>query len=274
MTQEVLPKMRKDYPPVKNPELQRYIAGVGEKIVTANGLHGRPYRYNFAVVDVPYVNAFALPAGTIFVTAPLIQMADTEAELAGVVGHEVGHVMARHTAERMEKAKKAEKKSWLYSVGGALLGAGVGYGLGSLLCPKRDRECMERATMYGGAAGLAGGLLIQKYAFMANSREDEMEADRIGFKTSLKAGYDKNEVGRFYSKLQKMEEERKRKGSPLLAPLADAMSTHPPSKERVTQMQEMQSEAKNSRNAITSTKKFERAKKLASYYGKNEKRSS
>jgi predicted Zn-dependent protease len=238
MTQEVMPKMRKDYPPLRDPQMQSYISNLGNRIVRANNLGGNPYNYRFSVVDVNYVNAFALPAGTIFVTTPLIAMADSEAELAGVVGHEIGHVKARHSAERMYAAKKAQKKSWLYALGGGLGGALVGFGVGKLVCAPKDKECLARAATYGGGAGVAGGLLIQKYSFMANSREDEMEADRIGFRTSTKAGYDKDHVGKFYAKLLKMEEDRKRGGN-LLASFADALSTHPPSRERVVQMSEM-----------------------------------
>ncbi|MCJ8277688.1 MAG: M48 family metalloprotease [Bdellovibrionales bacterium] len=244
MTAEVMPKMRKDYPPLRDPQMQRYISNLGNKIVRANGLGGRPYNYTFEVVDVNYVNAFALPAGTVFVTTPLIAMADTEAELAGVVGHEIGHIKARHSAERMFAAQKAQKKTWLYALGGGLAGAALGYGVGKLVCPPRDKKCLQKAATYGGAAGAGGGLLIQKYGFMANSREDEMEADRIGFRTSVKAGYDKDYVGRFYAKLLKMEQDRKGKGNAIMASIADAMSTHPPSRERVVQMNEMAREAR------------------------------
>lgn len=62
------------------------------KIVRASKLQDNPYSYNFTVVDTPDINAFAMPAGTIFVTAPFIALADNEAELAGVVSHEIGHV--------------------------------------------------------------------------------------------------------------------------------------------------------------------------------------
>ena len=242
MTAQVLPKMRKDYPKLRDPQMQRYISDLGQKIVRANNLGGNPYNYNFSVVDVNYVNAFALPAGTVFVTTPLIAMADTEAELAGVVGHEIGHIKARHSAERMYAAKKAQKKSWIYALGGGLAGAALGFGVGKLVCPPKDNECLARAATYGGAAGAGGGLLIQRYGFMANSREDEMEADRIGFRTSVKAGYHKDYVGRFYAKLLKMEEGRK-KGGGFMASFADALSTHPPSRERVVQMNQMASES-------------------------------
>src|SRR5512138_2936213 len=67
LTEEALPKIRKDYPSAKDPDLQRYIANLGMKIVRANNLEGNPYHYDFEVVDVENVNAFALPAGKIFV---------------------------------------------------------------------------------------------------------------------------------------------------------------------------------------------------------------
>lgn len=262
MTAEVLPTMKKDYPPLQNADVQNYIKGLGHKIVKANNLVGNPYNYSFTAVDIGMVNAFALPAGTVFVTAPLIAMADTEAELAGVIGHEVGHIKARHTAERMEAAKKAEGKTAWYAGGGALLGAALGYGASKILCKPEDKECLQKSVMYGAGAGAAGGLLIQKYKFMANSREDEMEADRIGFRTSVNANYNKDQAGLFYEKLLKMEQSRGQGGNDILRSLSDAMSTHPPSAERVQQMKQMAQSESNKANAITSTKEFDRIKKI------------
>ncbi len=268
LTQEVLPKMRKDYPAIQNNELQDYITRIGQRIVRANNLHANPYTYNFTAVDVNYVNAFALPAGTVMVTAPLITMAETEAELAGVIGHEIGHIKARHTAERMEAAKQAEKKTWLYGAVGGVLGGAAGFGLGKLLCKPKDNECLQKAALYGAAAGAGGGLLIQKYAFMANSREDEMEADRIGFRTTVTAGYHRDHVGTFYSKLLEMEKKAKGDGNKLMASITDAMSTHPPSENRVKQMNEMASVEPLKTGAIISTKEFEKMKAIAAKYGK------
>ena len=125
LTQEVLPQMQKDYPKIENPELQNYIQNLGQKIVKANNLENNPYKYSFTVVGVNYVNAFALPAGTVFVTAPLLAMAGSEAELAGVVGHEIGHIQARHTAERMQAAKDSESSMWIFSGVVALIGGGT-----------------------------------------------------------------------------------------------------------------------------------------------------
>lgn len=269
MTQQVLPEMRKDYPPLKDPSMQSYIKGLGNKIVKANNLQGRPYNYSFTVVDVPTVNAFALPAGTVFITTPLIAMAETEAELAGVIGHEVGHVIARHSAERMFKAKKEESKSWMYLLGGGILGGAVGYGIGKLTCRAKDKACLEKAAKLGAAAGAGGGMLIQKYYFMANSREDEMEADRIGFKTAYRAGFDKDYIGAFYNKLLLMEKKHERgKSTKLLSSVQDAMSTHPPSKERVVQMKQMSSQAKAQARAIISSEQFKSIRSLAKKYSK------
>ncbi len=261
LTKEVLSEMKKDYPPMKDKWMQKYVSDLGDKIVTANDLKGKPYNYSFTAVGVNMVNAFALPAGTIFVTAPLIQMAETEAELAGVIGHEVGHVKARHAAERMDRAKKEQKKTLFSAVGGGLLGGAAGFGLGKLLCPPKDNACLAKATALGAAAGAGAGLLIRKYAFMANSREDEMEADRIGFRTSVNAGYSKAHVGDFYEKLQKLEEKH-RGNSGVLGGLADAMSTHPPSRERVAQMKQLEAESAQKKGQVSS-KEFEEAKNRA-----------
>lgn len=262
MAKEALLDMRKDYPALKDPQLQTYLSKLGARMIAANGLDGNPYTYSFTVVNVAAVNAFALPAGTVFVTAPLIAMAETEAELAGVIGHEIGHVKARHVAERIEAEKKGTS-SWLYAVGGGLLGGAAGFGLGKLLCPPGNNKCIENAATLGAAVGGAGGLLVQKYKFMANSQEDEMEADRIGFRTSVKAGYQPSRVGDFFEKLQKMEEAREKGRTPILSSLADAMSTHPPSRERVEQMHEMVSHNKTSPKAIVSTSEFQLIRKRA-----------
>ncbi len=262
MAREAAASMKKDYPATGDADLQNYVSGIGRRIVTANGLEAKPYNYSFTVVNVPYVNAFALPAGGVFVTMPLLAMAETEAELAGVVGHEVGHVVARHTAERIE-AEKKKSSSWLYAVGGGLLGGAAGFGLGKLVCPPSDASCVAKATALGAAAGVGGGLLVQKYKFMANSQEDEMEADRIGFKTSVRAGYNPLKVGDFYSKLQQMEANSKGGGTPMLASLADALSTHPPSEERVTQMNELALQNPAGPKAVTNSVEFDRVRKRA-----------
>ncbi len=159
LTKEALTEMQKDYPPVKNQELQSYIERLGQKLVRDNNLNNKPYTYHFTAVDSSQVNAFALPAGYVYITAPIIAMADTEAEIAGVLGHEIGHVVARHTAERMYVAKKEKSKTWLFGGVGAALGGTAGYFLGKSLCKEGDTACRAKYTMYGagGGAGAAAG---------------------------------------------------------------------------------------------------------------------
>lgn len=203
LTREALPQIQKDYPSAKNQELQKYISDPGMKIIRANHLEGNPYHYTFAVVDVADVNTFAMPAGTIFIIAPLIALASSEAELAGVVSHEIGHVVARQTAERMSAMEKSQNKIWIYANGRA-------------------------------------------------------------------AGYDKDQVGKFYEKLLEIERKSGRGDGVVVKNLADAMSTHPPSEERVRQMQSLAAQSP-ARPSITSTQPFNRAKQIAAKLGKNKR---
>ncbi|MCM2351718.1 MAG: M48 family metalloprotease [Bacteriovoracaceae bacterium] len=262
LTKESLAEMKKDYPPAKNAELQAYINKLGQKIVRANKLSNNPYTYTFTVVDVKDINAFALPAGSIFMTAPIIAMAESEAEIAGVLGHEIGHVTARHTAERMYMAKKEEGKTWVFGGIGAALGGTAGYLLSSKLCDPKDLACKAKYTAYGAGAGGVGGLMIQKYGFMKNSQEDELESDRVGFRYAANAGYDKAKVGDFYRKLQAMEEASKKNQNAVMGWVADAMASHPPSKARVSQAEEMKTLIKTT-GGVTVTPEFLRMKKLA-----------
>lgn len=267
LTQEALPQMTKDYPAAGNRELQNYVSDLGMKIVRANHLEGNPYQYDFTVVDVVDVNAFALPAGKIFVTAPLIAMASNEAELAGVVSHEIGHVVARHSAERMYAMEKAQNKTWLYAAGGAVIGAALGYGVGRMLCAEGDTQCRAKAALLGGAVGAGGGVLAQKYTFLVNSREDEMEADRLGFRYAVGAGYDKDQVGKFYEKLLETEKKAGQGGVGVAKSLSDALSTHPPSEERVQQMRELAATS-TAQQGVVDSPEFSRAKRLAADLGK------
>ncbi len=262
LTKEALGEMKKDYPPARNPEIQAYLNKIGQKIVKANKLNNNPYTYSFTVVDVKAVNAFALPAGSIFMTAPIIAMAESEAEIAGVLGHEIGHVTARHTAERMYMAKKEEGKTWVFGGIGAALGGTAGYLLSKKLCAPNDTACKAKYALYGAGAGGVGGLMIQKYGFMKNSQEDELESDRVGFRYATNAGYDKEKVGDFYRKLQAMEEAAKKNQNAVMGWVSDAMASHPPSKSRVAQANEMKILIK-SNGGTTVTPEFLRMKKIA-----------
>ncbi|MCB1303844.1 MAG: M48 family metalloprotease, partial [Leptospiraceae bacterium] len=261
LTQSVLPELQKDYPRMQNAAVQNYVNRVGQTIVARNGLYKNPYTYSFTVVEAPYPNAFALPAGTVFVTKPLMGLAETEAELAGVLGHEIGHIKARHVAERMEEEKNGWN-FWKYIFGGAGIGALLGYGIGRAAC-RGNKACENKATIVGAGVGAGIGYLVSKYAYFANSQEDEMEADRVAFNTSVGAGYDKQYVGRFYERLLEIQEAGDdEEANPLFSKLSDAMQTHPPAEERVEQMHQMQTSLGGRGKGVVSTPYFDQIQKI------------
>lgn len=262
LTKEALPEMAKEYPAVRNQRLQDYIERLGQKIVNANGLNNKPYTYTFTAVETDQINAFAMPAGAVFMTAPIIAAAESEAEIAGVLGHEIGHVVARHTAERMYIAKKEQGKTWLFGGVGAVLGGAAGYWLGGKVCKEGDTACKAKATVYGAGGGAAGGLLVQRFGFMKNSQEDELESDRVGFRYAVNAGYDKNHVGDFYMKLAAMEKKSKQGQNALMGRLGDALSSHPSGPSRVEQAQEMKHKITKEGGTVN-TPEFQEMKKIA-----------
>ena len=273
LTREALSEMSKEYPPVNHPALQNYITRLGQKLVKANNLHQNPYTYHFTVVDTPVVNAFALPAGSIYITTPIISMAESEAEIAGVLGHEIGHVTARHTAERMYVAKKEQSKTIAFgAIGAAVLGT-AGYFLSKELCDPKDLECKAKLIGGGAAAGAIGGLFVQKYGFMKNSQEDELESDRVGFRYATNAGYNKEKVGDFYRKLLAMEKEAKKGQNAAMSWLSDAMASHPSSGSRVSQAQEMKNIIKTE-GGTTVTAEFFKIKKIAQEMVEKHKKAS
>jgi predicted Zn-dependent protease len=135
-----------------------YVAGVTSRIVKASDAPGTPYRVT--VLNSPIVNAFALPGGYVYVTRGLLALVDDEAELAGVLGHEIGHVVARHSAQRQTAALGA-------SVVGAVLGAIAG------------------SPAVSQVVGQGGQGLLASY-----SRDQEYEADALGVRYLAQAGYD------------------------------------------------------------------------------------
>lgn len=257
MARETLLEMRRDYPALQDSEIQTYLSEIGAQLVQANDLEGKPYNFKFIVVSAPLVNAFALPGGTVFITLPLLQTIESEAELAGVLGHEIGHLRARHAAQRIFDQRRIKKESWWYGTGGAVLGGTLGLGAASLLCPQ-THVCGNKLVALGAAAGVHGGLLVQKYRFLANSRENELEADRIGFAVAIRAGYDANEAGAFYTRLRSLEKAKDKETLFL-----DVINTHPPSDERLAQWHELAATSTPNGNSKISSAKFEKIKKRA-----------
>src|SRR5204863_262500 len=147
----------------EKPELNQYIADIGKRLSAESGRASLPWSYE--IVDDASVNAFALPGGPIFITRGILGHLNTEAQLAAVLGHETGHVAARHSANQMSKQQVAQ----------------LGLGIGSILSPT-----VASAAQVAGA-GLQ--LLFLKY-----SREDETQADELGFRFMTKVGYDPSQM--------------------------------------------------------------------------------
>ena len=149
-----------------NASLQGDVAGVGERLVRQSVAGQTHYQFSFHVLrDPETVNAFALPGGPIFITRGLLGRLENEAQLAGVLGHEMGHVIARHSAQQIAKSQLAQ---------GMISAVGVG---GS------DNQSDGRHAAQ--VAAVVAEMVQLKYG-----RKDEMQADTLGVRLMSEAGYD------------------------------------------------------------------------------------
>lgn len=145
-----------------NNQYQALVDQVGNKLVNNSMAKDTPYKYDFHLLaDENTINAFALPGGQIFITYALFSKLENEDQLAGVLGHEIGHVLGRHSAERI-----AESDFWQTVTTGASVGADMG--------------------------GLVSG--IGQQTLLKNGRGDELESDDLGVLFMLKSGYNPEEM--------------------------------------------------------------------------------
>jgi len=181
---------------VKDQALQNYLQTVGSGIASKSERPNLPW--TFRAVDDPSPNAFALPGGYVFVTRGLLDLMNNEAELASVLGHEIGHVTARHSVHQMSEQQLAQ----------------LALGVGAILSPT--------VAQLGGAASQGLGLLFLKY-----SRDDERQADDLGFRYALNQGYDVRFMDDVFRSLQRLGEASKE------SPLPSWLATHPGEAERI-----------------------------------------
>jgi predicted Zn-dependent protease len=145
----------------RNAQAVALVQRVGEGLARQSVAAKSPYKFSFRVLaDPKTVNAFALPGGPVFITEGLLRLLKTEAELAGVLGHEIGHVIARHSSERLAKQQLTQ----------GLLGA--------LVVGSGDYTTAQIGQM-------VGSMINMKYG-----REDELEADALGIRIMVEGGYD------------------------------------------------------------------------------------
>jgi predicted Zn-dependent protease len=147
------------------PELQSYVTAVGNRVWQNSDAAKGPYPMQFHLLkDSQTVNAFALPGGQVFITAALLSKLDSEAQLAGVLGHEVGHVIGRHGAEHMAKQK----------LSGSLVNA-VG---------------VATSDGYGNSGAAVIADAVRQFSSLKYGRADETESDVLGFRFMVQSGYD------------------------------------------------------------------------------------
>lgn len=183
-------------------DLPAYVTEIGEKLVAVSETPDQ--QFTFTILDSPVVNAFALPGGYVYITRGLAALATNEAELAGVIAHEIGHVVARHSAQRYSRGVLTQ-----ILAGG--LSVAIGNGAGELI-------------------GAGANAYLKSF-----SREHEFEADMLGVRYITRAGYDPDAMATFLEKL--------RAHSRLQASLAgrspddvdqyDFMATHPRTLDRI-----------------------------------------
>ncbi|GAB4123566.1 MAG: M48 family metalloprotease [Sideroxydans sp.] len=169
-------EVRKQYRVYDDPALQAYVNRVGQAVAIHS--HRPQLTYHFTVVDSPEINAFALPGGYIYITRGIMAYLNSEAELAAVLGHEIGHVTARHGVRQQSAAQAT----------------GLGITLASIFVP-------ELASQAGqDMANLLGGALLAGYG-----REHELESDRLGAQYLARSGYDPQAMIRVIGTLKNQE---------------------------------------------------------------------
>ncbi|HVS12563.1 MAG TPA: M48 family metalloprotease [Thermoanaerobaculia bacterium] len=187
--------------------VQRYVADLGVQLAAASERPDLPW--TFRVLDDPLVNAFALPGGFIYVTRGILVHLESEAELVGVLGHEIGHVTARHGASQMSKAMLAQ----------------IGLVAGAIANP-------EAAQSYGGLAQQLAGLLFLKYG-----RDDERQADLLAVRYSVATGFDPNSMLGVFDTLDRVSQD------PGGGSLPGWASTHPSPEDRTRRIAQAIDEA-------------------------------
>ncbi|MGQ0562866.1 MAG: M48 family metalloprotease [Gemmatimonadota bacterium] len=181
---------------VDDAELQAYVRRIGLQLAAASERPQLPWR--FGVIDDPVPNAFALPGGPVYITRGLMNLMNSEAELATVLGHEIGHITARHSVSQISRAQLAQ----------------LGLALGSIFSPTVES--------LGGVLSTGVQLLFLKYG-----RDAERQADELGFKYALSQSYDVGEMDDVFLALQRIGDVEGRSGIP------SWLSTHPDPGERI-----------------------------------------
>ena len=199
--ERALPEMLQEYGGLyPDQEVQNYIDKVGLKLIRNSSAKDTPWQFAFHLLNDPKtVNAFALPGGQIFVTSGLYKLLPAESQLAAVMAHEIAHVVARHSAEHIAKARLAQGLT------------------DAVIVASGDATA-------GQISAVVGQLVTMKF-----SREDEVQADRLGVNFMADAGYDPKGMIQLMEILQKTQSGNR---------LPEFFSTHPNPENRIEKIQQ------------------------------------
>ncbi len=215
---EADPQIIAQYGLYPDQKLSNYVSSIGQKVLVESHLRRddtpaeyRSLAFHFRVLDSPVVNAFALPGGYIYVTRGLLSHLGNEAQLAVVLGHEIGHVAGRHASKRALQSQLGQ----LGLIGGAIIGQEV------LGLPGQDL--------------LSAGGTVAQLLFLSYGRDDERESDRLGVEYAALSGYQAAEGAEFFVSLKRIGEQSGQS-------IPGFMSTHPDPGERENRIKEMANE--------------------------------
>ncbi|HKN67916.1 MAG TPA: M48 family metallopeptidase [Gemmatimonadaceae bacterium] len=222
-------QIQQQLPLVQDPLINQYVSSLGNQI--ASKTSRADLQWQFYVVNTDVVNAFALPGGIVYVNRGVLERADKMDELAGVLGHEIEHVVRRHSVKQMEQMQ----------------GANVGVALACTLTNICSNQAAATAINVGGTA-----------IFAKFSRTDEVQADEGGFRNLIAAGINPEGMLSFFQKLL-AEEQQSGSNSAVNSWFSD----HPGTQDRIQDIQNMlaQVPASTLRNLTTDTQAFQQMKR-------------
>lgn len=167
LSKEVMQAIVKTNELINDPMIVEYVNAIGQKIVS--NLTDQPFNYRFYIVKADAPNAFATPAGHIFINSGLVGAMESEDELAGILSHEIAHIVCRHISSKIERSKTISMATLAGALAGAILRSGGSKDVG---------QAVSVTTMAAGQS-----------AFLSYSREDERQADQLGLRYLQSAGY-------------------------------------------------------------------------------------
>ena len=209
------PEIMKEFGDVYQSPQTAYVVKVGKKIALQSGLSNSENDFTVSFLNSPVNNAFAIEGGYVYITRQLAALCNSEAEMAGVLGHEVGHTAARHSKKRQKNATLLGILGAVGTIGGAVLGDN------------------------GGLAGALGGLAkeyagpLSQLASLSYSRGQEEEADDLGIQYLSKAGYDPSALSDMLRSLALQTSVEGKAAGHLGGPVPEWSSTHPDPAKRV-----------------------------------------